>query len=80
MSRTEHRTGSGFKGLTLQTPPFQEVAVGRAGVTGEAAGSVQSAQEQKHRTLVVTNKVRLPCWGGGGGETQHNTAVSEVCL
>lgn len=58
---TEHRAGGGLKGLALQAPPIQEVAVGRAGVTREAAGSVEGAQEQKHGALVVAHKVRLPC-------------------
>lgn len=58
---TEHGAGSRFEGLTLQTLAVQEAAVGGAGVPGEVAGPVQSAQEQEHRALVVAHKVRLTC-------------------
>lgn len=56
---TEYGAGGRFKGLALQTAGVQEVAVGRAGVTGEGAGSVQSAQEQEDGALMVTHKVRF---------------------
>lgn len=58
---TKHRAGSRFKGLTLQTPAAQEVAVGRAGVPREAAGAVQRAQEQEDGALMVTYEVRFTC-------------------
>lgn len=56
---TEYGAGGRFEGLALQTAGVQEVAVGRAGVTGEGAGSVQSAQEQEDGALMVTHKVRF---------------------
>ena len=58
---TQHGTGRRLEGLTLKTAALQVVAVGRAGVTGEAAGPVQRAQEQEHRALVVTHEVRFTC-------------------
>ena len=58
---TQHGTGRRLEGLTLKTAALQVVAVGRAGVTGEAAGPVQRAQEQEHRALVVTDKIRFTC-------------------
>lgn len=73
---TEHGTGSRFKGLALQTPPLQEVAVGRAGVTREAAGPVQGAQVEKHRALVVTHKVRFTC----GRKQQRHSQYVCVCV
>lgn len=56
---TEYGAGGRFEGLALQTAGVQEVAVGRAGVTSEGAGSVQSAQEQEDGALMVTHKVRF---------------------
>lgn len=62
-SPTEHGAGSGSEGLTLQTLTLQEAAVGRAGVTGEAAAAVQSAQVEEDGALVVTHEVRFTCGG-----------------
>lgn len=56
-SPTEHGAGSGSEGLTLQALPLQEAAVGGAGVTREAAGSVQSTQVEKDGALVVTHEI-----------------------
>lgn len=56
-TRTQHGTRGRSEGITLHTPSIQEVTVGWTGVTSEAAGPVQSTQEQEDRALVVTHKI-----------------------
>lgn len=54
---TEDRAGGGLEDLTLQAPPIQEVAVGCAWIARQAAGAVESTQEEDNGALVVADKI-----------------------